>query len=155
MPKDAVVVERRNQILELLAQGRTPMSGNQYTSQDFKAAEDEEVKLASQATPRWIAPHFVWAVRDELAQKLCGEDASCKALEQGGLRVTTTLDVNLQKIAEKWVAAAATVPNAKTLDGSTKAAKALGFKTLEPWMRKPAQQGPPQRSAGRSRLPDR
>ena len=76
----------------------------------------------------------MWAVRDELAQKLCGEDASCKALEQGGLRVTTTLDVNLQKIAEKWVAAAATVPNAKTLDGSTKAAKALGFKKLEPWM---------------------
>ena len=135
VPKDAVVVDRRNQILELLAQGRTPMSGSQYTSQDFKAAEDEAVELASQATPRWIAPHFVWAVRDELAKKLCGEDASCKALEQGGLRVTTTLDVNLQKIAEKWVAAAATVPNAKTLDGSTKAAKALGFKTLEPWMR--------------------
>ena len=88
-------------------------------------------------------------------QKLCGEDASCKALEQGGLRVTTTLDVNLQKIAEKWVAAAATVPNAKTLDGSTKAAKALGFKTLEPWMAQPAQQGPPQRRAGRPRLPDR
>src|SRR6476661_10459141 len=135
VPKDAVVVQRRDQILELLAQGRTPMSGTQYTSQDFKTAEDAPVELASQATPHWIAPHFVWAVRDELAKKLCGEDASCKALDQGGLRVTTTLDVNLQKIAEKWVAAAATVPNAKTLDASTKAAKALGFKTLEPWMR--------------------
>ena len=81
-PEDAVVVERRNQILDLLAQGRTPMSGTQYTSQDFKAAKDDEVELASQATPHWIAPHFVWAVRDELAEKLCGEDASCDALEQ-------------------------------------------------------------------------
>ena len=53
------------------------MSGSQYTSQDFKAAEDDAVELASQATPRWIAPHFVWAVREELAKKLCGEDASC------------------------------------------------------------------------------
>jgi membrane peptidoglycan carboxypeptidase len=135
VPKDAAVVERRNQILDLLASGRTPMSGAEYSAQDFTAAKDDVVELASQATPRWIAPHFVWAVRDELAQKLCGEDATCAALDTGGYRVTTTLDVDLQKIAEKWVAAAATVPNAKTLDGSTKAAKALGFKRLEPWMR--------------------
>ena len=69
------IVERRNQILDLLADGRTPMSGDAVlSSQDFTAAKDEEVVLASQATPRWIAPHFVWAVRDELADTLCGEE---------------------------------------------------------------------------------
>ncbi len=134
VPPDTVIVERRNQILGLMADGRTPMSGAQYSSQDFLAAKSDEVDLASQATPRWIAPHFVWAVRDELAQRVCGEDAGCDALNRGGLRVTTTLDVDLQKIAEKWVAAATSVPNRNTLAGSTRAAKALGFDKLEPWM---------------------
>ena len=88
--------------------------------------------LGSQATPHWTAPHFVWAVRDELADKVCGVGTpTCKALENGGLRVTTTLDTNIQKIAEKWVQAAAIVPHAKN---PTAAAKALGFKKLEPWM---------------------
>ncbi len=81
---------------------------------DFTAAKDEEVVLASQATPRWIAPHFVWAVRDELADRAVRRGRRrCDALDRGGLRVTTTLDAGLQKIAEKWVRAAAIVPHAK------------------------------------------
>src|SRR5262249_15003486 len=108
VPADKTVVQRRNQILDLLADRRTPMSGDQYRAADCESAKDEPVVLASQATPNWIAPHFVWAVRDELATKLCGEGAAtCDKLELGGLRVTTTLDAGLQKIAEKWVAAAA------------------------------------------------
>ncbi len=63
--------------------------------------------------------------------KLCGEDDLCDALDNGGLRVTTTLDAGLQKTAEKWVAAAAIVPRSKT---PAAAARALGFKRLEPWM---------------------
>ncbi len=126
------IVARRNTILDLLATGRTPMSGTEYSANDFTAAKNDPVELANQTAPRWIAPHFVWAVRDELAQKLCGEDSSCDALNRGGLRVTTTLDVGLQKIAEKWVQAAASVPNAKD---PTAVAKALGFKKLEPWMK--------------------
>ncbi len=133
VPSTTTVVQRRNQILELLAAGgRTPMSGDQYTAAQFKAAEDEPVVLSSQTTQNWIAPHFVWAVRDELTAKLCGPDAdTCDAMQRGGLRVITTLDVGLQKIAEKWVKAAAIVPHAKN---PTAAAKALGFKKLEPWM---------------------
>ena len=133
VPKTTTVVQRRNQILDLLASGgRTPMSGDQYTAAQFKAAEDEDVVLSSQTTQNWIAPHFVWAVRDELTSKLCGPDAeTCDAMRRGGMRVTTTLDVGLQKIAEKWVKAAAIVPHAKN---PTAAAKALGFKKLEPWM---------------------
>jgi membrane peptidoglycan carboxypeptidase len=132
VPRTRAIVQRRNQILDLLATGRTPMSGDQFTSADFTAAKNEDVVLGSQATPHWTAPHFVWAVRDELADKVCGVGTpTCKALENGGLRVTTTLDTNIQKIAEKWVQAAAIVPHAKN---PTAAAKALGFKKLEPWM---------------------
>ena len=132
VPSDTTVVQRRNTILAALADGRTPMSGSQYTSTQFLAAQREEVVLANQTTPRWVAPHFVWAVRDELAVRLCGADSpTCPLLERGGLRVTTTLDTRLQKIGEKWVRAAAVVPKSRNPEA---AAKALGFKKLEPWM---------------------
>ena len=129
---DTPVVQRRNLILGLLADGRTPMSGSEFSPSDFIAAKSEEVKLASQTTPRWVAPHFVWAVRDELAERVCGpETPTCDELDRGGLRVTTTLDVKLQQVAEKWVRAAVLVPHAKD---PAAAAKVLGFKKLEPWM---------------------
>ena len=111
VPADTVVVERRDQILRLMAEGdRTPISGDQYSRQDFLDAIEEPVVLAPQTVARWKAPHFVWRVRDELATKLCGADETCPQLDQGGLRVTTTIDSRLQGIAEKWVKAAAIVP---------------------------------------------
>ncbi|MFL5677336.1 MAG: transglycosylase domain-containing protein [Chloroflexota bacterium] len=132
VPSSAPIVQRRDQILDLLAAGRTPMSGDEYSPAEFTVAKQEDVGLGSQSSARWIAPHFVWAVRDELAEKLCGEGVpSCDELDLGGLRVTTTLDATLQKTAEKWVRAAAIVPNRKDM---TAAAKALGFKKVEPWM---------------------
>ena len=132
VPDDTTIVQRRDTILDLLAEGRTPMSGSDYTAAQFEAAKGDPVILSSQATPRWIAPHFVWAVRDELTTKLCGPDAeTCPAMRTGGLRVTTTLDARLQKIAEKWVRAETIVPHAKDPNA---AAKALGFKGVEPWM---------------------
>jgi membrane peptidoglycan carboxypeptidase len=110
---DQTIVQRRNQVLDLLADGRTNLSQGQYSVTDFEIAKREEVVLAPQTTPQWLAPHFVWAVQQELAGKLCtDESGSCEALERGGLRITTTLDANLQKIGEKWVRAAATIPNA-------------------------------------------
>ena len=112
---------------------------------------DEPVVLVHQTTARWNAPHFVWAVRDELATKLCGEDATCPQLDHGGLRVTTTLDLDLQKTAEKWVKAAAVVPNQ---DNPRRAAKAprLQVRALDG---QPGRQAPAQRRARRDRLPDR
>jgi membrane peptidoglycan carboxypeptidase len=132
VPDDARVVERRDVILDLLAQDRTPMSGNEYSPAAFEAAKKDPVVLASQTTPRWVAPHFVWAVRDELALRLCGEGVStCEALERGGLRVITTLDTVLQRAAEKWVRAAAIVPHARDPQQS---AENLGFDEVLPWM---------------------
>jgi peptidoglycan glycosyltransferase len=131
VPADTVIVQRRNQILELMAQGdRTPMSKDTYTRQDFLDAMDEPVILAPQTVERWKAPHFVWRVRDELATTLCGEDTTCPALDQGGLRVTTTIDLDIQAIAEKWVKAATIVPRA---DNPRRTADRLGLE-YEDWM---------------------
>ena len=134
VPPDSEIVQRRNQILDLLEQGRTPLSGTTYSHADFEAAKNEEVVLAPQTTPRWIAPHFVWAVQKELATRLCGEGVpTCDVLASGGLRITSTLDAKIQAIAEKWVKAAAIVPNAPNPDA---AAKAIGFKNgAEAWMK--------------------
>ena len=95
VPPETDIVQRRNMILDLLAEGdRNPLSKGQYTRQQFLDAKKDEVVLAPQQTPQWVAPHFVWAVQKEMADKLCGVDVpTCDTLEAGGLRVTTTLDV--------------------------------------------------------------
>ena len=133
VPEDTEIVQRRNQILDLMAEGgRTPLSKDEYSSADFLAAKEEQVVLAPQVTPRWTAPHFVWAVQKELATQLCGEDVpTCDTLANGGLRITTTLDTNLQKIAEKWVKAATLVPQSRNPAAT---AEAIGV-PYENWMR--------------------
>ena len=61
--------------------------------------QQKEQKLVVQPFAQNIkAPHFVFYVREKLAEQF-GEDV----LEQGGLKVQTTLDWNLQQIAEKTV----------------------------------------------------
>ncbi|MGH2476840.1 MAG: transglycosylase domain-containing protein, partial [Candidatus Limnocylindrales bacterium] len=133
LPADTKIAMRRDTVLGLLAEGdRTPMSEDQYSRSDFEADQGKELELARQTTPRWRAPHFVWAVRDELALKLCLGEATCEALDQGGLRVTTTVDLDLQKIAEKWVRASTIVPHRAD---QAAAAEAIGFERYEPWMR--------------------
>jgi peptidoglycan glycosyltransferase len=131
VPPDTRIVQRRNQVLDLMAQGRTPLTGKTYTAADFEAAKAEPVELTRQVTPQWKAPHFVWQVRRELTSRLCGADAeTCPLLERGGLQITTTLDMRLQGLAEKWVKAATIVPHSKSPKA---AAKRLGL-TYEPWM---------------------
>jgi membrane peptidoglycan carboxypeptidase len=118
-----------------MAQDRTPLltkAGDTPTAAEFEQAKREEVVLAPQVDEPWIAPHFVWAVREELTDKLCSEDAeTCDRMVQGGFRITTTIDLELQAIAEKWVKASAIVPKAEDPEA---AAKALGFEGLERWM---------------------
>ena len=133
VPGDTKIVIRRDTVLDLMAAGdRTPISGDAFPARVFEGAKGDEVELAGQTTPRWKAPHFVWAVRDELTTKLCGPDATtCPELEQGGLRVITTVDLELQSIAERWVKLAARVPHRKDPEA---AAKALGFDDYPDWV---------------------
>ena len=114
VPEDTEIVQRRNQILDLMAEGdRNPLSQDQFDAADFLAAKDEKVVLAPQQTPNWIAPHFVWAVQKELTTKLCGEDVpTCTALETGGLRITTTLENTIKMMIAVSTARALIEPRA-------------------------------------------
>jgi membrane peptidoglycan carboxypeptidase len=118
VPDDAPIVQRRNQVLELMSQGRTPRSGpNAISDAEFAAAKREAVVLNPPARRNWIAPHFIWQVREELTRRLCGEEAeTCPEIEEGGLLVRSTLDRRLQIMGERWVKAAAIVPKAKQPD---------------------------------------
>ena len=69
-----------------------------YISQeDADKAKDEELVYSEQE--KLEAPHFALWVKEQLAEKY-GE----RVTEQGGLRVTTTLDLGLQKHAQEIVA---------------------------------------------------
>lgn len=57
----------------------------------------EEYKFHDNKT-QLLAPHFVFWIRDELSKKY-GEEM----VEGGGLQITTTLDLNLQKEAQKII----------------------------------------------------
>jgi len=82
---------RKNTILQL-------MKDQGYISEaDRKTAAAEKVNF-SPLTNGIVAPHFVLYVQDYLANKY-GEST----LEEGGLKVYTTLDPRLQKIAEQVV----------------------------------------------------
>jgi membrane peptidoglycan carboxypeptidase len=131
------IVARRDYILDLLASdpSRLVLTGNEYSAADFEAAKNEPIVLGSQASQQqqqWLAPHFIWALRDELAQKLCGGADTCPALEAGGLHIVSTLDAHMQQVAEKWVTAGVFLPHSP--DPEAMAAQ-LGV-PYEPWMKK-------------------
>ena len=116
VPLDAglPIVERRNFILELMAaeRDRLVLTGDQYSSEELRAAKDEPIVLSPQAPQQrqWLAPHFIWALRDELAERLCAGVETCPELERGGLRIYSSLDWDLQQSAEKWVTAGVILP---------------------------------------------
>ncbi len=64
-----------------------------------QAEEAKQDNIAARLSPQFeniTAPHFVFYVREQLSEKY-GE----KVIEQGGLKVITTLDINKQRIAEE------------------------------------------------------
>lgn len=86
-----LAVERQKQVL-------TNMVKEGYISQEqMDDALKEKLKFAEISPPK--APHFALWVKEQLAEKY-GE----KTVEKGGLRVTTTLDLDLQEFAQDAVA---------------------------------------------------
>lgn len=69
------------------------------TEQEATTAKNEELHYADSGTDI-RAPHFVMYVRELLEEKY-----GVHALEQGGLRVTTTLDLDLQDVAQASLSA--------------------------------------------------
>ncbi len=113
VPATSEVVVRRDYILDLM-KTRSTLTGEKHTAAEFDAAKDEIVQLTPPPSINWKAPHFVWQVREALADLLCPADPTdCPQVDTGGYRVTTTLDWTMQQKVEKWVYAAARAPNAK------------------------------------------
>jgi penicillin-binding protein 1C len=74
------------------------MVENKYlTQEETDKAVKEELKYATVTAPK--APHFALWVKEQLVDKY-GE----QTVEKGGLRVTTTLDLDLQDFAQQAVA---------------------------------------------------
>jgi membrane peptidoglycan carboxypeptidase len=107
------IYKRRNYILDLM-KTRSPLSGSRHTAAEYDAAKLEPVVIKPQISATWRAPHFVWQVREALTEIVCPDNpADCEEVDTGGYRVTTTLDWDMQKIAEKWTFVAARAPQAK------------------------------------------
>lgn len=92
------------------------------SAQEAERAKKENLKFKSQATAL-KAPHFVTYVREYLEEKYGSE-----YLEQGGLKVITTLDWRLQELGEKIVEEGA-AQNEKKYRASNAALTAIDPKT--------------------------
>jgi membrane peptidoglycan carboxypeptidase len=113
VPPTSAIVVRRNYILDLM-KTRSPLSGSRHTAAQYEAAKLEPVVIKPQVSATWRAPHFVWQVREALTEIVCPDNPSdCEEVDTGGYRVTTTLDWDMQKVAEKWTYVAARAPQAK------------------------------------------
>ncbi len=134
VPPDTLIAKRRNQVLEAMKKYRVltqPGENGAITDAQIDAAEKEPIILAPQTTANWRAPHFVWRVRKELAQKLCPQTPdTCDKVDTGGYKIVTTLDWKMQQTAEKWVRAAVLAPNSSD---TTAYLKQLGISSA-PWI---------------------
>lgn len=96
---------------------------NYLTDDEYTAAKAENVTFLPQRNTGINAPHFVFYVRDYLEKKYGDE-----ALEEQGLRVTTTLDFPLQQKGEEIVKKFA-LENEKNFNASNAALTAVDPKT--------------------------
>jgi membrane peptidoglycan carboxypeptidase len=101
---DSPPIARRDWVLDgIAATGRW----TRLTPAQLEAAKAEPVVLAGEQPVRIPGGQFTWQVRRQL-QEILGPNAD---LERGGYRVRTTLDWKAQRMAEKWLTAAAISPN--------------------------------------------
>lgn len=95
------------------------------TEEEYNNAKNEVVSFLPEQPTHISAPHFVFFVKEYLLKQY-GEIA----LEEGGLKVITTLDYNLQKKAEEIVKQNALL-NEKSSGGKNAAAVAINPNTGE------------------------
>ncbi|HEV8516803.1 MAG TPA: transglycosylase domain-containing protein [Candidatus Limnocylindrales bacterium] len=104
VPRDAPPVLRRDYVLSGLRQGER---WTKLSASELRAALEEPIVLAGERPLIFRAPHFTWQVK----RQLDGIVADREPVETGGYRVITTLDYEAQKLAERYVYAAAVLPN--------------------------------------------
>ncbi len=74
-----------------------------YITEDEKNAAQAEELVLTRSIDNIVAPHFVFYVKELLQEEY---DYSSREIEEGGLKVITTIDYDLQQIAEEEVASA-------------------------------------------------
>jgi 1A family penicillin-binding protein len=108
---------RKNLVLkEMLEDGK-------ITGDEYESAKNEKVVFQPKSNFGIKAPHFVMFVKEYLENKY-GKDV----IEQGGLRVTTTLNYDLQAKAEQIALKYATI-NTKNFNGTNDAFVAIDPRT--------------------------
>ncbi|HTE49166.1 MAG TPA: transglycosylase domain-containing protein [Candidatus Paceibacterota bacterium] len=90
---------------------------------EYDKAKSEVVTFVPQSTGGILAPHFVFFIKDYLEQKYGSE-----MLDKGGLKVTTTLDYDLQAKGEQIVKDGA-LQNEKDWNGKNASLVAIDPKT--------------------------
>ncbi|GIW67260.1 MAG: hypothetical protein KatS3mg096_128 [Candidatus Parcubacteria bacterium] len=93
--------------------------------EDYQIAINEEIEIVKSKYAGMIAPHFVIEVINQLKEMFPQE-----SLEEKNLKIITTLDYDLQKIAEESVREGAE-RNKKNYGGSNAALMAINSKTGE------------------------
>lgn len=86
------MLERKNLILDRM------FELSFISENELNQAKNEEIKLASPVNGGILAPHFVMMVKEYLVEKY-GEDL----VQNGGLKVYTTLDWEMQQKAEETI----------------------------------------------------
>lgn len=121
-------VERRNFILNTIAEGHGRWT--RLTPAQLGQALNEPIVLAGEQPLIFTAPHFVWAMKAELDSLLGDREPA----ERGGYRVITTLDMEAQTKAEKYLEAATIVPQLPEAEFEQQIAE-RGLRQDEDWMR--------------------
>ncbi len=128
VPPGSPPVQRRDFVLAELASSSSGTRWTRLTAAQVAAAEAQPVILNPPPTAPMVAPQFDLQVRNQLVQIL----GSVQALDAGGYRVITTLDTRAQQLAEKWVYAAAVLPNLPVAQMNAQIA-ALKIPASEAW----------------------
>ncbi len=116
-PNKEVLDRRKNLVLKEMFEDK------KITEEEYNSAVKENVVFLPRSTFGIKAPHFVMFVKDYLEKKY-GKDV----IEQGGLRVTTTLNYELQSKAEEIALRYAEI-NEKNFNGENAAFVAIDPRT--------------------------
>ena len=98
-------VERRNFILRALEEGHGHFV--RLTTTQLDQALNEPIVLHEQPPNVFKAPHFVWYMKSQLDRLL----ADRAPAERGGYRIITSIDMNAQALAERYIGAGTVLTN--------------------------------------------
>jgi membrane peptidoglycan carboxypeptidase len=128
VPPDSAPMARRDYVLRGMQTGRW----TQLSQQDVDNAIAEPVVLAGEKPLILKAPQFTWQVKRELDSLV----ADRAPVETGGYRVITSLDWKAQQLAERYVTAAAVLPNMKKRSDMEALIKKMKLEKDASWIRK-------------------